>query len=61
MEKKSKNTSEVYVVVERHMKSLKEYGLKMYKAYNSYELDILIPNNKWQIPLAGGKMETLLL
>lgn len=58
-DKKSKGDIESYKVVHKHMKSLKEYNLPLYKAYSQIEIDILFPNKRWEINLAGGKKEVV--
>lgn len=44
-----KNPSEVHKMVQRHMKSLKEYGFQMYPKYTDEERSLLIPGRSWKI------------
>lgn len=48
---------EELVVVERFMKSLKDYGFQLYPEYLDYEKYILEPNTRWTIPFYGKMIE----
>lgn len=43
-----------YHIVQRHMTSLKDYGLKMYPAYSKEEVDILMPNTEFHTLKMGS-------
>ena len=47
--------SEDFLVVHREMKSLEEYGFRMYEEYDMYEKRILRPNRVWFIKPPGVK------
>jgi hypothetical protein len=44
------------ILVDRFMKSLKDYNLSMYKPYSIEELSILKPSKKWRINIYGKKL-----
>jgi hypothetical protein len=54
--KKSKydhETGRTYCIVDRYMKSLKEYKLPLYKSYNKYEKNIFYPSKKFYLKYPG--------
>lgn len=49
-----------YYVVERHMRSLSDYGLKLYKPYTANEIALHLPSRgPWQLDQAGGQLTLL--
>ena len=44
-----KKKGESYMTAHKHMNSLKDYGLKMYRKYKTNEKKIFIPHNSWNL------------
>jgi len=45
-----------YMVVERYMRSLQEYGFQLYPAYKQYEIDLMKPRKSWIYPGKHGEV-----
>ena len=52
-----KRAGETFVIVERHMKSLVEYGFPMYPKYSSDELRVYQPSRSWKLLVPGSDSE----
>lgn len=48
--KKKKKTSDTYKIVQRYMKSLKEYDFPLYPQYTEFEKSIMKPQREWLLP-----------
>ena len=48
-----KDKGKEYLIVQRELKSLEEYGFKKYRPYSSQELEILKPNRSWVVSCFG--------
>lgn len=49
-----KRVGEEFVIVDRHMKSLKEYGFPMYPGYSADELKVYQPSSSWKLLAPGS-------
>jgi len=55
--KSGKRKGERFVIVERFMKSLLEYGFPMYPGYSQDELKVYQPSNSWKLLFPGSDSE----
>ena len=53
--KSGKREGERFVIVERFMKSLREYGFPMYPGYSQDELRVYQPSNSWKLLFPGSE------
>lgn len=49
-----KDKDKTYIVVHKHMWSLKDYGFKLYPIYSIHEKNMHIPNTEWKLKCSKG-------